>query len=147
MLQSEKQTLILLREHYEEICAHALLMRPIECCGFVGGTSQAPGNLASANVYRLRNIAADPLIHYEAAPADIFNSQRLMRSRKEQMIGIYHSHPRSPDPKPSITDIKFAYYPNATYLIIGFDKESAVVRAFNISEAGQTYTPVSLRIS
>ncbi|MGH9899413.1 MAG: Mov34/MPN/PAD-1 family protein, partial [Pyrinomonadaceae bacterium] len=92
------------------------------------------------------NLAADPLICYDAAPEDLFAAQRLMRSRGEEMIAIYHSHPRSPDPTPSTTDIQLAYYPNAVYLIVGFDKESPLVRAFSISEADQTYTPVNLYV-
>ena len=85
-------------------------------------------------VYRLSNVAADPLVAYEAAPEELFAAQRLMRERGEQLLGIYHSHPRSRDPLPSETDVRLAYYPSAVYFIIGLSAGCAHLRAFRISE-------------
>ncbi|HMF56312.1 MAG TPA: M67 family metallopeptidase [Pyrinomonadaceae bacterium] len=122
-------TIKLLRSHVEEMYAHAREVSPSECCGLVAGKSEG----RASSIYRLKNVARDSLIAYEAAPEDLFAAQRLMRERGEQLLGIYHSHPRSADPAPSETDVRLAYYPSATYFIIGLEGE-AVVRAFRLSE-------------
>ena len=110
--------------------AHARECAPAECCGLLGGRAGE-----AATVYRLRNVARDPAVTYEAAPEELFDAQRLMRARGETLVGIYHSHPRSSDPAPSTTDVRLAFYPAAVYFIIGFDARGrCVLRAFHISE-------------
>jgi proteasome lid subunit RPN8/RPN11 len=122
--------LILRRAHVDEIIRHARQERPAECCGLIGGHHEI-----ATSVYRLRNVARNPLVAYEAAPEDLFAVQRRMRVRGEELIGIYHSHPCASDPIPSETDIRLAYYPAAVYLIIGFDGEEGILRAFHLFEA------------
>jgi len=119
------------RAHLEEMYAHAREAAPEECCGLVGGRIET-GH--ARTVYRLRNTAADPLIAYEAAPQELFAAQRSMRERDEQLLAIYHSHPRSHDPVPSEKDVRLAYYPAAIYLIIGLGEENARLRAFRLLE-------------
>src|SRR5215213_7496297 len=104
----------LLREHLDEMFAHARGESPAECCGLVGGS----GERARA-IYRLRNVARDAQVGYEAAPEELFAAQRIMRERGEELLGIYHSHPRSHEPVPSDTDVRLAHYPSAVYFIIG----------------------------
>ena len=116
--------------HTKEIISHAREAAPDEFCGLIGGTTA--GNVRS--IYQLRNIAVDPLVTYEAAPEDLFAAQRAMRARGEELIAIYHSHPRSKDPQPSETDVRLAYYPSAVYLIVGLGSEEPCLRAFRISE-------------
>ena len=94
------------------------------------------------SVYRLRNVSASPVLAYEAAPEDLFAAQRQMRERAENLLAIYHSHPRADDPSPSQTDVKQAYYPSAVYLIIGLGGTQPVVRAFKISEGEQRWHQV-----
>jgi proteasome lid subunit RPN8/RPN11 len=113
-----------------EIITHARETEPQECCGLIGGTA----NGLAQTIYRLRNVAGDPLVAYEAAPEDLFNAQRAMRERGEHLLAIYHSHPRSKDPRPSETDVRLAYYPSAVYFIVGLGGDEPVLRAFRISE-------------
>jgi [CysO sulfur-carrier protein]-S-L-cysteine hydrolase len=115
--------------HLKEIFTHAREAAPEECCGMLGGRG-----MRSSSVYRLRNVAADPLVTYEAAPEDLFAAQRQMRERNEELLAIYHSHPRSTEPVPSETDVRLAYYPSAVYLIIGLGNDEPSLRAFRISE-------------
>lgn len=118
------------RAHVEEMCAHARATNPAECCGLIGGTSDS----LARTVYRLRNVAARPDVAYEAAPEELFAAQRLMRERGEQLLAIYHSHPRTREPFPSETDVRLAYYPSAIYFIIGLNEDGMILRAFRISE-------------
>ena len=115
---------------FSEIIAHAREAAPNECCGLIAGTEQG----LAQTVYRTRNIAFNPLVTYEAAPDDLFAAQRQMRDRGEQLIAIYHSHPRSANPEPSATDVRLAYYPSAVYLIVGLGNDEPCVRAFRIDE-------------
>jgi proteasome lid subunit RPN8/RPN11 len=116
--------------HVREIVAHAVEKAPHECCGLIGGDSHGKAR----TIYRARNVASDPLVTYEAAPEDLFAAQRSMRERGEQLLAIYHSHPRAKDPEPSTTDVRLAYYPSAVYLIVGLGAAEPCVRAFRISE-------------
>jgi proteasome lid subunit RPN8/RPN11 len=119
-----------LKAQLDEIVAHATEVAPHECCGLIGGTN----DWQAKTIYRMRNLAPDPLVTYEAAPEDLFAAQRKMRERNEQLIAIYHSHPRSADPEPSATDVRLAYYPSAVYLIVGLGNVEPCVRAFRINE-------------
>jgi proteasome lid subunit RPN8/RPN11 len=138
----------LLHAHVEEMYAHAREARPAECCGLVGGTEDS----SARSVYRLRNIASDPLVAYESAPEDLFSAQRSMRERGEYLIAIYHSHPGSNNPRPSETDVRLAYYPSAVYLIIGFTANVGFtanrpfLRAFSISESERRWAVVDYEI-
>jgi len=115
--------------HAREIISHARETSPHECCGLIGGN-----DARTQTVYPLRNVAADPLVTYEAAPEELFAAQRAMREGGQQLLAIYHSHPRSKDPQPSETDIRLAYYPSAVYFIVGLGDEEPCLRAFRISE-------------
>jgi proteasome lid subunit RPN8/RPN11 len=135
--------MILRREHLAAIISHARETAPAECCGLIGSLSGS----ASNSIYRLRNVGSDPERAYEAAPEELFAAQRQMRERGEDLLAIYHSHPRSDNPTPSETDVKLAYYPAATYLIIGLGGEQPVVQAFLISEQEQHWEQVEYVIS
>ena len=119
----------LLQSHLNDLIEHARREAPHECCGLIGGS-----DARTQTVYPLRNVATDPLVTYEAAPEDLFAAQRAMRDRGEQLLAIYHSHPRSIGPYPSETDVRLAYYPSAVYFIVGLAGEAPCLRAFRISE-------------
>ncbi len=127
--------------HLDEIFEHSRRAAPHECCGLLGGN-----DARSLTIYPLRNVAADPLVTYEASPEDLFAAQRSMREQGEQLLAIYHSHPRSADPQPSETDVRLAYYPTAVYLIVGLGDEQPRLRAFRISERQGTWEPVEYEI-
>ena len=132
----------LLREQVNEMFAHAREASPAECCGLVGG-SRGRGQ----TVYRLRNVARDPLVGYEAAPEELFTAQRRMRERGQELLGIYHSHPRAAEPVPSETDVRLAYYPSAIYFIIGLGAQLPTLRAFRISERDARWEPVEYAVA
>ncbi len=128
-------------DHLHAIISHAREVSPHECCGLIGGL----GNKAQT-IYRTRNVAGEPLVAYEAAPEELFAAQRAMRQRGEELIAIYHSHPRSSDPQPSATDVRLAYYPAAVYLIVGFRNSEPCVRAFRLIESEARWEPAEYEI-
>ena len=95
----------------------------------------------------MRNVAANAHVSYEAAPEDLFAAQRQMRERGEELLGIYHSHPRSAEPVPSETDVRQAYYPQAVYFIVGLAGPQPVIRAFRISERDERWEEVEYAIA
>jgi len=131
------------REHLEAMIAHARETAPAECCGLIGGVSETQ----AATLYRLRNVTPNPELGYEAAPEDLFAAQRQMRERGEGLLAIYHSHPRAAEPSPSETDVRLAYYPSATYLIVGLSGAEPVIGAFSISERDQRWQQVEYEIA
>lgn len=130
------------RAQVEELSAHALETSPAECCGLVGGASDGQAR----SIYRLRNIAPDPLVAYEAAAEDLFAAQRSMRERGELLLAIYHSHPRASEPEPSASDVRLAYYPSAIYFIIGLSGSHAQLRAFRINESAGRWEQVEFHV-
>jgi proteasome lid subunit RPN8/RPN11 len=134
-------TVKLLDSQIEQIIQHARESAPHECCGLVGGNEAR-----AQTIYPLRNVAANPLITYEASPEDLFAAQRSMRERDEQLLAIYHSHPRSADPKPSDTDVRLAYYPSAVYFIVGLGGEQPSLGAFRISESEGRWEAVEYEV-
>ena len=126
----------------EEIFEHARQSTPFECCGLIGGA-----NDCATSIHPLRNIASDPQTAYEAAPEELFSAQRQMRERGEQLLAIYHSHPRATEPVPSETDVRLAYYPAATYLIVGLGGAKPIMRGFRISERDKTWQQVEYAIT
>jgi [CysO sulfur-carrier protein]-S-L-cysteine hydrolase len=128
--------------HRDQIFAYAKQADPAECCGLVGGSDSRV-----TSIYPLHNVAADPNISYEAAPEDLFAAQRRMRERSEELLAIYHSHPRAAEPAPSETDVRLAYYPQAVYFIIGLAGPQPVARAFRISEREEHWEEVEYVIA
>jgi len=128
----------LLTSHRDQLLLHAYETSPAECCGLIGGGEDQQAR----SIYSLRNMALNPNVAYEAAPDDLFSAQRQMRDRGEQLLAIYHSHPRSAEPAPSETDVRLAYYPNAVYLIVGLGGPQPVIRAFRISEREERWEEV-----
>ncbi len=135
-------SITLSREHLDAMVAHAREAAPAECCGLIAGSTEC----RASSIYRLRNITPRPESAYEAAPEELFAAQRVMRERGEQLLAIYHSHPRAIMPTPSETDVRLAYYPSAAYLIVGLAGSQPVVKAFRISEREQTWQPVEYEI-
>ncbi|MGI8835496.1 MAG: Mov34/MPN/PAD-1 family protein [Pyrinomonadaceae bacterium] len=134
--------LTLASNYQQQIFAYAREAAPDECCGLIGGDGENASSL-----YPMRNVAANATVAYEAAPEDLFAAQRQMRERGEQLLAIYHSHPRAIEPQPSETDVRLAFYPQAIYFIIALAGEHPVMRAFNISETEGRWEQVEYGIA
>jgi [CysO sulfur-carrier protein]-S-L-cysteine hydrolase len=106
----------------------ALESSPNECCGLLAGSV----NLILA-AHPLRNQADHPESNYFASPEELFQAMRRMRGAGQEMLGIYHSHPRTAA-YPSPTDVEMAFYPDAIYFIISLEPRLQL-RAFKINNA------------
>ena len=106
-----------------EIAAHAREEAPAECCGLLLGTSSAV-----VGSVRAKNAAGDPS-RFLIDPADHIIGLRDARNRGLNVVGFYHSHPRSAA-DPSVADRAEANYPGHLYLIAGLATDPPEVRLF-----------------
>lgn len=127
------------KEIMEEIISHAQSDAPHECCGLLGGKGEEV-----RQVYRISNLPSDdPKVadlqvpsdrrfRYVMDPKEQLLAFKQMRKEGLDLVGIYHSHPHS-QAYPSATDVRLAYYPDVSYLIISLQEQNRPeVRAFRI---------------
>ncbi len=112
---------------YESMIEHARREAPLECCGILGGRD---GMVHKA--FELVNEERSP-IKYSMSPKEQMKVFEEMERLSLDMLAIYHSHTHT-IPFPSETDVKLAYYPDVTSIIISLKEEIPVVKAFKIRE-------------
>ena len=110
----------------ESIVAHARGAAPHECCGLLLGRD---GTIVEP--LRARNIAVDPATRFLVDPRDHVDGRRAARSRGLEIVGFYHSHPRSPA-EPSARDLEEFSYPDHLYAIVSLLAEPAEVALFRL---------------
>ena len=104
---------------------HARREHPAECCGLLSGE-----NGLITDIHLLRNDADKPETRYFATPEGLFAAMRRIRESGQALLGVYHSHPRTPA-YPSASDVEMAFYPEALYFIISLEPV-VELRAFRI---------------
>jgi proteasome lid subunit RPN8/RPN11 len=107
---------------------HCRRTAPLEACGILAGR----GPVQAASIYPLRN-ALQSATRYDADPRDLIRAIEAMRSRGEEMVAIYHSHPASP-PIPSRVDLAENHYGELPRVIVSLLKGSAEVRIWRLGE-------------
>ncbi len=135
-------TVKLRQADYNAIIAHAKAGLPNECCGLIAGT--VDGSLKTVEkVYLLANPDQSPE-HFSIDPREQLVAIRDMRTLGLSPLGNFHSHPATPA-RPSEEDIRLAYDPKASYLILSLAEETPVLKAFGIAEG--TVAPQVLEIT
>ena len=126
------------RSAREQIMAHCQRQYPKEACGLLAG---ADGIVQQ--VYSMRNVEESP-IGYAMDPKEQLGVERAMRSRAQQLIGIYHSHTAS-SAYPSTVDVRLAISPDISYLIISLkDHATPVVQSYRIE--GEQVRPEAIQV-
>jgi proteasome lid subunit RPN8/RPN11 len=113
----------------DELIAHARDAAPLECCGLLLGL---PDVIVGS--YRAANLHRSP-VRYRVDPADHFAALRTARMDHLEVVGAYHSHPKSA-PVPSKTDLAEAVGGEFIYLIVSLAGEGnrPEVRGYRLSE-------------
>ena len=110
----------------EEIIAHARDHAPRECCGIVAGRN---GELSQ--LYRLTNTESGNT-RYLFDDEEFYKRYWEIENRGEELLAVYHSHPET-IAYPSQTDVAFAFWPEAVYVICSLeDPDAPVVRGYRI---------------
>ena len=109
------------------IIKHSLAELPYESCGYLA----KKGEIITKH-YELTNTdkAAD---HFSMDPKEQFAAIKDMRSLGVELCAVYHSHPETPA-RPSEEDIRLAYDPNVSYVIISLADNECDIKAFNINQ-------------
>lgn len=121
---------------YDAIVNHAQAALPLESCGFL-----AEKNGVIERLFPLTNIDVSHE-HFSLDPKEQFAALRELRAAGMQLRCVYHSHPATPA-RPSLEDIKLAYDPNLSYVIVSLALEP-VLKSFriqhgNVEEESVTY--------
>lgn len=114
---------------YEAMIEHARREAPLECCGILAGKD---GMVHRA--FEMKNEEQSPT-RYSISPKEQFRVFENLEKESLEMIGIYHSHTHTLA-YPSETDVKMAFYPDVSSIIISLKDGIPMVRAFRIRKDG-----------
>ncbi len=117
----------IVREVYEKIVREALTTAPLECCGYLAGEGKTV-----IQAYPMKNID-ESRIHYSFDPAEQFKTVKNIRKNNQKVLAVYHSHPETPA-RPSEEDIRLAYDPDVSHVIISLSGKKEDVRSFRIQQ-------------
>lgn len=110
---------------YQDIVAQAREEYPNEACGLIASEAGVP-----VRMFRMRNADESP-VTYRLDPKEQLEVFNEMDDRGWDLFAIYHSHTGS-DAYPSPTDVRLAFYPEASYLLLSLSDEEPVLRGFSI---------------
>jgi proteasome lid subunit RPN8/RPN11 len=110
---------------YRDIVAQAREEYPNEACGLIASEAGVPVRL-----FRMRNADESP-VTYRLEPKEQLEVFNEMDDRGWDLFAIYHSHTGS-EAYPSPTDVRLAFYPEASYLLVSLSDEEPVLRGFSI---------------
>jgi len=108
-----------LRKHGEETYPH-------ECCGALLGRFEGDDRVVDA-VVRCGNTRDDsPQNRYQISPGELVKIQREARTKGQDIVGFYHSHPDHPA-QWSSTDFAEAHWIGCSYVITSVQQGKATV--------------------
>ena len=111
------------REIRDAIIRHARAELPNEACGLIVGDAPAADGGVARRWIPLANALASPF-RYEIGPADLLRVTIETERADEAIWAIVHSHVASPA-RPSPTDIRQSFYPEALYVLVSLDAAEA----------------------
>jgi len=125
---------------YLDLIAHARQGFPLEVCGILGG-------IGDTVMVMNRMVNADSSSeHFTLEPREQFAVYKALRARDMSVLAIYHSHPASPA-RPSEEDIRMAYTPGVSHIIISLnDPVAADVKSFLIEDGTVEQEPLEIII-
>ncbi len=109
----------------DEITVQARQGLPEEICGYLAGR-----NGQVTRCFPMTNTDHSPE-HFSFDPAEQFQVVRQVRKEGLEILANYHSHPATPA-RPSQEDIRLAYDPDISYVIVSLATGSPDVRSFRI---------------
>ena len=126
------------RSFAQQIIDQAKAEHPNECCGLLAGSDGE-----ATRIFPMTNAERSPVI-YRMEPAEQLKVFNAIDDERLNLVGIYHSHTRSPA-YPSSTDVSLAYYPEAVYLIVSLaDMDEPDLRGFHITDGKVTEIELQL---
>lgn len=112
----EVREAVIPRKLLDKIAAHARDESPREVCGWLAGEA---GEVHG--IYPVPNAARDPEREFVMEPRSQIDTMNLIREAGLELLGTYHSHPKTP-PVPSERDMNLALYPDIMHLIVSLER-------------------------
>jgi len=109
----------------DQLFVHAQNGLPEEVCGYLAGIDRDV-----SKHFPLTNIDHSPE-HFSFDPAEQFQVVREVRKAGQVILANYHSHPETPA-RPSVEDIRLAYDPEISYVIVSLEAEMPDIKSFRI---------------
>ena len=110
----------------QKIIEHARRDAPIEACGYLVGRRNSV-----IEFIPMRNSDNSPE-HYSFDPEEQFKVLKKVREQGLDVIGAYHSHPKTPA-RMSEEDIRLAYDTSISYVIVSLADIFVDIRSFRIN--------------
>ena len=117
--------LIISQQIIDQIFDHTRNGLPEEVCGYLAGTGREV-----TRQFRMTNIDHSNE-HFSFDPAEQFQVLRTSRKEGLTILANYHSHPETPA-RPSVEDIRLAYDPGISYVIVSLAGEVPDIKSFII---------------
>ena len=116
------------RGFFEEMVDHGLAGFPNEACGLLAGKEGRP-----VKFFAMSNQDASP-VSYRLDPTEQLRVFTELEDEGWELLDIFHTHTHS-EAYPSETDLKQAFYPEATYLVMSLsDRAHPVLRGFTMQD-------------
>ncbi len=115
------------RDIFDRIVAHGRSKAPLEACGYL---AEKDGVICQH--FELTNIDKSP-VHFSMDPAEQFAATKECRNQGLKIRAVYHSHPETPA-RPSNEDIKLAYDPSLSYVIVSLAGSEPSIKSFIIQK-------------
>ena len=113
------------QEVIDKIAEHGRQEAPLEACGYLAGK-----NGVICKHIEMKNIDQSP-IHYSMDPAQQFAAVKNCRDAGLTIRAVYHSHPET-SAYPSAEDVKLAYDPSLSYVIVSLARQAPSINSFTI---------------
>ena len=121
----------------EQLFSHARKEMPIEACGYL-----AEKDGVVCRHFEMTNIDQSPE-HFSLDPAEQFAVLKKTREMGLDIRGVYHSHPTTPA-RPSQEDIKRAYDPSVSYVIMSLLDQDITIKSFRIRDGQVDPEPLEI---
>ncbi len=121
----------------EAITNHSKNMLPNEACGYIASL-----NGVVTTHFELTNLDQSPE-HFSMDPKEQFAAIKEMRGKGLKLAAVYHSHPETPA-RPSEEDIKLAYDPEVSYLIVSLASNQVSIKSFKIQNKNIKNEPIEI---
>lgn len=126
---------VLQKSDYDGIVDWAKKGLPNEACGLLGGTIDGDTKTVT-KVYYLQNTDESPE-HFSMDVKEQFAVIKDLRKNGLVLIGNFHSHPNTPS-RSSQEDIRLAFDPNLSYLILSLAGPEPVLHSFHVAQGVST---------
>jgi len=137
-----KQKISINQKVIDAVIDHAKRELPFEACGYL-----AAKNGTIIKHYELTNLDKSNE-HFSMDPKEQFAAVKDMHAEDLKLAAVYHSHPETPA-RPSREDIRLAFDPQISYVIVSLAQPDPSIKSFKIREGNvqhEEIEPVKLNV-